>query len=222
MINKTLSAVALAAVLATPAFAQQAPKPSAAPAPMAQPNTAAKPDTMAKPDDKSAQGATPMSDQNKNSAKDSAMSDKSGAKDTKSTMGNGAAGEKQAGFVQSQSAEEWRTSKLVGAGVYGSDNKSIGDINDVIVAGDGNIKAVVVGVGGFLGVGEKNVAIPFDSLHITRKADSSSIDKITVSFGKDELKKAPKFAYYEAPKSSGSTTTGSSTGMTPSPAPMKK
>jgi sporulation protein YlmC with PRC-barrel domain len=214
MIYKTLSAVALATVLAAPAFAQQAPTPSTAP--MAQP---AKPDTAAKPDDKAAQ-STPMSDQNKSNA----MSDTSGTKDTKSTMGNAPGGEKQAGFVQSQSPEEWRASKLIGSSVYGSDNKSIGEINDVIVAGDGNIKAVVVGVGGFLGVGEKSVAIPFDSLNVTRKADSSSIDKITVSFGKDELKNAPKFAYYEAPKSSSSPTTGSSAGMKPSPAPtpMKK
>ncbi len=194
MINKTLTAVALATVLASPAFAQQAPKSTSAP--MAQPDKAAKPDTMAKPDTK------PDTAQSKPAA-----ADKSAA--SASTT------EKKAGFVQNQSAEEWRASKLIGTSVYGPDNKSIGEINDAIVDGTGNIKAVVVGVGGFLGVGEKNVAIPFDSLSVQRKANSSSIEKITVKFSKDELKNAPKFAYYEAPKSSTSSTTGSSTGMKP-------
>lgn len=114
------------------------------------------------------------------------------------------------GFVQQQDQSEWRSSKLVGASVYGPDNSSIGEINDLIVADDGGIKAVVIGVGGFLGVGQKDVAVPFKSLSVKRKANSASIDKITVSFSKDELKNAPKFAYY-APASSSPTTTGSGT-----------
>jgi sporulation protein YlmC with PRC-barrel domain len=111
-----------------------------------------------------------------------------------------------AGFVQQQTPTEWRGSKLIGANVYGPDNNSIGEINDVIVASDGQVKAAVIGVGGFLGVGEKNVAVPFNSLHVQPKADSSTIEKITVSYTKDELKNAPKFAYFEA---SGAQTTGS-------------
>ena len=68
----------------------------------------------------------------------------------------------------------------------------------MLIGSDGNVRAVVVGVGGFLGVGEKNVAIPFDALSIQRKADSASIEKVTVSYSKDDLKNAPKFAYYSA------------------------
>lgn len=115
-------------------------------------------------------------------------------------------------FVQNQDATDWRSSKLVGASVYGSDNASIGEVNDVLIGNDGKIRAVVIGVGGFLGVGEKNVAIPLDSLNITRKPESSSIDKITVSYSKADLKSAPTFAYYEPAKSQ---TTGS--GVTDKP-----
>lgn len=43
-------------------------------------------------------------------------------------------------------------------------NETIGDINDVLIGNDGKIAAVIVGVGGFLGMGEKNVALPFDQL----------------------------------------------------------
>ena len=118
----------------------------------------------------------------------------------------------QTGFVRSQGANEWRGSKLIGASIYGPDNSSIGEINDVILGSDGRIKAAVIGVGGFLGVGEKNVAVPFEALNVSRKPNSDSIDKITVSYTKDQLKNAPKFAYYQ-PSGSSSQTTGSSTGM---------
>ena len=120
-----------------------------------------------------------------------------------------------AGFMHQQNASEWRSSKLIGASIYGPDNKSIGDINDVLIGNDGRVTAVVVGVGGFLGVGEKNVALPFQALDVERKADGTSIDKITVSYTKEQLKNAPQFAYYkpgqlettgESPHDSGSAT----------------
>jgi hypothetical protein len=117
-------------------------------------------------------------------------------------------------FVQKQQATDWRGSKLIGATVYGSDNASIGEISDVLIGNDGAIRAAVIGVGGFLGVSEKNVAIPFDALKITGKPDSSSIQKITASYSKDELKAAPNFAYADMV---GSQTTG--TGLTSSPTP---
>lgn len=117
----------------------------------------------------------------------------------------------QPNFVQNQNATDWRGSKLIGATVYGPDNASIGSINDVLIANDGSVNAAVIGVGGFLGVGEKDVAIPFDKLTITRSANSSSIDKVTVSYTKDELKNAPKFAYFEGTPSP---TTGSGSSMT--------
>lgn len=167
MLKHTLTAAALAAALATPAFAQ-----SMAPAP-----------------------ASPTTQMNQKPSSNMAPEP-----------------QKHAGFIQHQTAEDWRTSKLIGTNIYGPDDKSIGEINDVILASDGTVKAAVVGVGGFLGVGEKNVAIPFDSLKVQRKPNSSAIDKITVSFSKDALKNAPKFAYYDASKS---VTTGAGTGMTP-------
>jgi len=58
-----------------------------------------------------------------------------------------------------------RGSKLMGTDIYGSDNQKIGDLDDVILDRQGKIQAIVVGVGGFLGIGEKNVAIPYDQVH---------------------------------------------------------
>jgi sporulation protein YlmC with PRC-barrel domain len=59
---------------------------------------------------------------------------------------------------------EWRASKVVGLSVYNNNNESIGTINDLLTDKSGSIKAVVIGVGGFLGVGEHLVAVPFDQV----------------------------------------------------------
>jgi hypothetical protein len=184
MMKHTLTAAALAVVLASPAFAQ-----STAPSNTMQKPDMNKSDTMTKPDASVSPGTTTPST--------SAQS---------STMAND-----QVAFVQTQNSTDWRGSNLIGATVYGPDNASIGDINDVLIANDGKINAVVIGVGGFLGVGEKTVAIPFDKLTVARKADSASIEKITVAYTKDELKNAPKFAYYD-PTPARATTTGAGTG----------
>ena len=59
---------------------------------------------------------------------------------------------------------DWRTSKVVGLNVYNDNNESVGTINDLLADKSGNIKAVVLGVGGLLGVGEHLVAVSFDKL----------------------------------------------------------
>ena len=58
----------------------------------------------------------------------------------------------------------WRASKLVGLNVYNDSNESLGSINDLLADKSGNIKGVVIGVGGFLGVGEHLVAVTFDKV----------------------------------------------------------
>jgi sporulation protein YlmC with PRC-barrel domain len=58
----------------------------------------------------------------------------------------------------------WRASKLVGLSVYNDNNESLGSINDLLTDKNGNIKAVIIGVGGFLGVGEHLVALPFEKV----------------------------------------------------------
>src|SRR4030088_2749648 len=58
----------------------------------------------------------------------------------------------------------WRASKIIGLSVYNDNNESLGSINDLLTDKNGSIKAVVLGVGGFLGVGEHLVAVPFDKV----------------------------------------------------------
>ena len=59
---------------------------------------------------------------------------------------------------------DWRASKVVGLKVYNDNNESLGSINDLLMDKSGNIKAAVLGVGGFLGVGEHLVAVPLDKI----------------------------------------------------------
>src|SRR5215470_1495202 len=58
----------------------------------------------------------------------------------------------------------WRASKVVGLNVYNDQNENVGSINDLLMDKSGNIKAAVISVGGFLGVGSRYVAVPFDKI----------------------------------------------------------
>lgn len=68
----------------------------------------------------------------------------------------------------------WRTSKLIGLNVYNAKNETIGDINELLTDKNGKIVAVVLGVGGFLGVGEHLVAVPFDKMKFVSEPVSAS------------------------------------------------
>lgn len=63
----------------------------------------------------------------------------------------------------------WRASKVVGLSVYNDKNESVGSINDLLMDKSGAIKAVVIGVGGFLGVGEHLVAVPLDKVKFSNE-----------------------------------------------------
>jgi sporulation protein YlmC with PRC-barrel domain len=61
-------------------------------------------------------------------------------------------------------AGQWRATKLTGVSVYNNNNEKIGDVNELIVDRDGKAQAVVIGVGGFLGMGEHLAAVPWDKV----------------------------------------------------------
>jgi sporulation protein YlmC with PRC-barrel domain len=69
----------------------------------------------------------------------------------------------------SQLQGDWRASKVVGLSVYNDTNEKLGSINDLLMDKSGNIKAVVLGVGGFLGMGEHLVAVPLDKVRFVNE-----------------------------------------------------
>ena len=87
-------------------------------------------------------------------------------------------------------ATGWSAKKqILGKDVYNDAGEKIGDINDLIVAPSRAISYAIVGVGGFLGVGEHNVAVPVSKL-------KQQMGKIVLSGAtKEALKAAPKFEY---------------------------
>jgi sporulation protein YlmC with PRC-barrel domain len=70
-------------------------------------------------------------------------------------------------ILTSQEPDQWRVSKLDGVDIYSPENEKIGDVSEVLLDRNGKAQAVVVGIGGFLGIGQKNVAIPFDAVEWT-------------------------------------------------------
>ncbi len=76
--------------------------------------------------------------------------------------------------------------------VYDPNNNKIGEVMDVLVDKSGKVTSLIVGVGGFLGAGEKDVAVPFDAVKMTNNNNKWTLVMNTT---KDDLKNAPGFKY---------------------------
>ena len=74
-----------------------------------------------------------------------------------------------------ESPDQWRASKLAGVAVYGPEEKDVGKITDVLLSKDGKAQFVIIGVGGFLGNGEKDVAVPYDQVKFTDQPRAHAI-----------------------------------------------
>ncbi len=91
-------------------------------------------------------------------------------------------------------------SNIIGENVYngsGDDAANIGDVNDIVIAADGKVESVIVGVGGFLGIGEKNVAVNYSDIDW---AEKNGDRWLVVSMTKEQLESQPAFdaAPYQA------------------------
>jgi sporulation protein YlmC with PRC-barrel domain len=89
-----------------------------------------------------------------------------------------------AGATESIKPDQMRASKIVGATVYDRDNRSIGSVKDLILDKSGKVDRVVVGVGGVLGVGDKNVAVSmsdvkFDNNRLTLDRTKAQLQQAT-------------------------------------------
>ena len=93
-------------------------------------------------------------------------------------------------FMTNEAANQWLVRDRWNKSVYNAQGKSIGDLNDVLVGPDGKIQALVIGVGGFLGLGEKNVAIDYNYIE---KNGNITPDRITLNMTEQDLRSAPTF-----------------------------
>ena len=104
-----------------------------------------------------------------------------------------------ANTITAQKPDEWLATKLRGTSVLGSDGVKIGSVDDILLDRNGSIKALVIGVGGFLGIGAKDVAIPFKQFQVVPGTEGKS-DVLTLSMTKDQLADAQDFKPYEPPR----------------------
>ena len=104
-----------------------------------------------------------------------------------------------ANTITAQKPDEWLATKLRGTSVLGSDGVKIGSVDDILIDRSGSIKALVIGVGGFLGIGAKDVAIPFKQFQVVPGTEGKS-DVLTLSMTKDQLADAQDFKPYEPPR----------------------
>jgi sporulation protein YlmC with PRC-barrel domain len=91
--------------------------------------------------------------------------------------------------------DAWTVTNYYKQPVYASDKSKIGDIDDVLLNGAGKVVGIVIGVGGFLGAGEKDVLVPFEAI-IAEKKDNGFL--LSLDETKDDLKNAPGFKYDRA------------------------
>jgi sporulation protein YlmC with PRC-barrel domain len=82
--------------------------------------------------------------------------------------------------------------ELLSKNVVNAANESIGDINDILIDREGKVVAVIVGVGGFLGMGEKDVALPYDQLTFSTDTNNNSLI-VGTNATKESLETAPEY-----------------------------
>jgi hypothetical protein len=119
-----------------------------------------------------------------------------------------------AGFITEGRPDLWRASKLTGLNVYNENGEKIGDINEVLVDRDGKAEAVVIGVGGFLGLGERDVAVAFNALRWEMNDRTAANSGAAGTGGASRTGTAGTTATTANPSSSTGTGTVSTTGST--------
>jgi sporulation protein YlmC with PRC-barrel domain len=88
-------------------------------------------------------------------------------------------------------AQAWRASKLIDAPVVNDAGQHIGNINDLLISQSNEVLFAVLSVGGFLGIHERLVAVPYSSLKVSDSGDKVVLPGAT----KDALRKLPEFRY---------------------------
>ncbi|WP_425426624.1 PRC-barrel domain-containing protein [Alkalimonas amylolytica] len=95
------------------------------------------------------------------------------------------------GHISSAPSDGMHASNLIGTNVRTNDNEDIGSVDDLVIDDNGRVVAILVSVGGFLGMGQKDVAIGWDN--VTRSG-SSDKQELRVDVTRDDLRAAPTFA----------------------------
>lgn len=99
-------------------------------------------------------------------------------------------------YITEQAQNQVSANDYIGKSVYTGADESIGNVTNLIMEQDGGLVAAVIGVGGFLGIGAKDVAVPMDKITMTRNVEDGTI-RLTTTETADTLKAAPEFKTLE-------------------------
>jgi hypothetical protein len=99
--------------------------------------------------------------------------------------------EQSAQFLNEQKTDDMLASTIIGKSAVNSQDEAIGDVNDLVTDRSGKILAALIGVGGFLGIGEKDVAVRFEDLKLVR--DENNDTKVVLNVSKETLASAPDY-----------------------------
>lgn len=94
------------------------------------------------------------------------------------------------GYLSAAPANATHASNLIGAKVKTTNNEDVGSVSDLIIDDNGQVMAIVVGVGGFLGMGEKNIAIGWDDVSRSSSPDDKGLQ---INLTREGLMSAPEF-----------------------------
>ena len=103
--------------------------------------------------------------------------------------------EQSAQFLNEQKADDILASTIIGQPAVNSQDEGVGNVNDLVTDRSGKILAALVGVGGFLGIGEKDVAVRFEDLKLIR--DENNNTKVVLNVSKETLASAPDYKTLE-------------------------
>ena len=90
-------------------------------------------------------------------------------------------GKSKVNYLTRQAPSDWTAEALIGRTVENGNGDDLGEINNVVINENGNVVAVVIGVGGFLGIGEKDVGVPFDILDFRTDAQMDRSDSASTA-----------------------------------------
>ena len=81
------------------------------------------------------------------------------------------------------SSDQWRASKLIGVNVYNDQNEKLGDISEILLDKSGKVEGVVIGVGGFIGMGEHDIKVDMSKLKFVDEPVRTSATTSTTTTG---------------------------------------
>lgn len=178
-----LTTTALGLLLAVSPAAAQDEKPAGQPAQQSQEQ---------QPGSPAAPNAQPDAAQQQEMQEPGSQAEQTGKTDIDKTA-EASSGETK--FVNEQQEGDRLASNLIGATVTDANDENIGEISDLLLDENGSITAAVLGVGGFLGIGEKSVAVNMDSLEISEGENGGM--KVTLDTTRESLESAPDFVSLE-------------------------